>query len=85
MVSTIDVATAETQWVFLEDVRGVALVTRQNGKPQAVIEFCPREGFRLTDCQSGEVNMFASLDAAKDEYGRRVARGRDHNSQKGES
>lgn len=37
MLST-GIATTQTQWDDLDEARGVVLVAREDGKPQAVIE-----------------------------------------------
>lgn len=76
MVNVVGVAVTETHWEYLDGVGGVVLVARENGKPQAVIEFCPRNGFRLTDCRSGDVHMFSSLEEAKEEHERASSRRR---------
>jgi hypothetical protein len=60
-----------TNWDYLQGTQGVVLVTRIDGRPRAVIELCPRAGFRLTDCRDGSTATFLSLDEAKQEYERR--------------
>jgi hypothetical protein len=53
------------EWEYLEGVQGVVLVARTEGVTSAVIELCPGAGFRLTDCRTGAVQTFLSLDEAK--------------------
>lgn len=57
-----------TSWEYLDGVQGVVLVARVDGVPHAVIELCPRAGFRLTDCRDGSVGTFLSLEEAKQRY-----------------
>jgi hypothetical protein len=53
------------EWEYLEGVQGIVLVAREDKVPVAVIEMRPCEGFRLTDCRTGEFQTFMSLDEAK--------------------
>lgn len=57
-----------TTWEYLQGVQNVVLVARVDGTPRAVIELCPRAGFRLTDCRDGSIQTFLSLEEAKREY-----------------
>ena len=57
--------TIEVRWDYLENVQAVVLVGRVEGEATAIIELCPRSGFRLTECASGRVTVFQSLDEAK--------------------
>jgi hypothetical protein len=70
MTIAFEGATA-TVWTYADGVQGVVLVARVDGKPRAVIELCPRAGFRLTDCRDGTIGTFLSLEDAKAEYERR--------------
>jgi hypothetical protein len=58
----------EAHWDYVEGVQGVVLVTRKEGVPQAIIELCPRAGFRLTDCLTGTVGTFLSVEEAESAY-----------------
>jgi hypothetical protein len=55
----------EVMWEYLYGVPGVVLVAREAGVSLAVIELCPRVGFRLTDCRTGKIQSFISLEEAK--------------------
>ena len=55
----------QIEWGYLDDVQGVVLLGRSGGEPIAMVELCPRSGFRLTDCASGRTAVFQSLEDAK--------------------
>jgi hypothetical protein len=58
--------THEFHWRYVPGVQSVVLIGRdETGTAVAMIELCPREGFRLTDCRTGAVQRFVSLDEAK--------------------
>jgi hypothetical protein len=58
--------THEFDWSYLPGVQNVVLIGRdETGTAVAMIELCPQLGFRLTDCRTGSVQRFVSLDEAK--------------------
>jgi hypothetical protein len=65
MTIIIRPSTNVIEWEYLEGVQGVVLVAREKGATSAVIELCPGAGFRLTDCRTGRIQTFISLDEAK--------------------
>jgi len=56
------------EWEYLDGVPNVVLVAREHGRALALIEMCPRAGFRLTDCRSGAVRTFISLEDAQQAF-----------------
>jgi len=58
--------THKLDWRYVPAVQNVVLIGRDDeGTAVAMIELCPQFGFRLTDCRTGGMQRFVSLDEAK--------------------
>jgi hypothetical protein len=53
------------EWSYVPDSPNVAMIGSRGDEPVALIEMCPRIGFRLTCCLSGRVETYQSLQEAQ--------------------